>query len=1597
MPQTRGYQQEMLEESMRRNIVIALDTGAGKTHIAVLRMKIESERESKKVCWFLVPTVALAHQQHNVIRSHLPVSVGLISGALEPDQWKDKGLWLRVLETYKIVVTTHAILLNALRHGYIDLGRDISLLVFDEAHHAADKHPYNMIMQEFYFGLPVRPDPTAGERVDVNDKVRPIILGLTASPIFGGDVEKAFRKIEANLDCIIRAPQMHRAELAGFVYPPEFKYVVYTAPEYQLEGIPPTASLVSLKTVLDSLEIEEDPYVIALREKLQRTPPGAERTRTDQKLSKTVSKKDTYTHKGIRDFYRAADEICSDLGEWSADWYIYTVLKQVRESQGMFPEFSSVLNSREYRYLVDAFSRVQAAPVSYEVDEIISRSSDKVRRLVDALLAEKEFFEGHGEEYRGLVFVTRRDAVLALTEILTNHPQTKDAFQVGSLLGSSDSAHRKSFLDITRRLLKVDANKTLDNFRTGEFNLIIATAVAEEGLDIQACCSVIRWDPPPNMVSWKQSRGRARQKRSTFTVMLTDETGMDNVTHWLETEKRMTELYNSERTKEVGLGAEVDDVEDNPREFHMPSTGALLTLDSAIEHINHFCAILPWSGRSAHKPIFDIIPHQYPPEWHTYGGEVPVQLGPFGCTITLPRQIDASFRTFTTPVIHRTKVSAQRHVAFDAYLALYQHDLLDDHLLPFGPEKESEVNLLLQEVQKRHGTARVTIDGMPPMRLLTQMPIAALKDEEMPILHSPDRGSFRVCVRSSSSPLPTADHHLVPRAREYTRCLLSPLFGSRLQWDKTDFGYLFLPSEELGASRWDARRDTHEENLDRSALTAQPLFSRAHWFGEHEIRRYGKAYRFLRWRMKPVSGEEKTALAERYAPGEDEALLGEIHYPLLEVKPLAPRMNFLLPIPPEAKGDDAASQKPVLLIPEYASIGLISSHEAQFSMWAPSILRYLAMANTVHSMREKLLAPRPNLLDIPLNILMTAASAPVAQEHMNYQRLETLGDTVLKYLTSINLMAQYRYWHEGYLTRRKDHAVSNASLAKAAIEKKLYLWIIRDRFSPKKWKPVYLEPEVTKQTVPAPETAGEEVKPRQEISTKVLADVVEALIGAAYVHGGVELGRECIQLFELGIAMESLPSRMDEMLGRVEEFDEYPTQLSAVEDILGHTFTRKALLVEALTHASFQSDLPTVSYERMEFLGDAVLDMIVTDYLYHAPGKNYSPGHMHMRKMAVVNAHFLAMICLRASTAYDASMPVWTREGGVRMQADPRRVYLWQCLLHSSVPVLDEQNLAFARWEGPNGRARIEHALEHGDAFPWAALTALQAPKFLSDMVESLLGAVFIDTRGSLDAVRDVLRRLGLLPVLERIVRDEVHIRDPISQLSLWASKRGERIRYVMPKRTARCTVLWDDVEVLTMEEVWHGRASVEEVRYKAAEKALGMVQDPVSRLELWTAKRKLPVEHVSLQGEDGTLASVVFVDGEEIARVVSCGGAEKEEEMRHAAATEALKLLEDPQWRLLVWAANRGMDLEYVMEDVEGVPTCSVLVGGVELASRKQDTRRFAKPEEVQAVVARAAMKILDSKDLEKRERAEETGENDDGQWDDWTLDQQTVAPEGW
>ena len=322
------------------------------------------------------------------------------------------------------------------------------------------------------------------------------------------------------------------------------------------------------------------------------------------------------------------------------------------------------------------------------------------------------------------------------------------------------------------------------------------------------------------------------------------------------------------------------------------------------------------------------------------------------------------------------------------------------------------------------------------------------------------------------------------------------------------------------------------------------------------------------------------------------------------------------------------------------------------------------------------------------------------------------------------------------------------------------------------------------------------------------------------------MGYECTKYFDLGLNWQPTPDRIDQILSRVEqlteqEIENLPLQLLDVEKMLGYTFRQKLLLVEALTHASYQSDSRTPSYERMEFLGDSVLDMIVTDYLYHAPGKNYSPGHIHLRRSAVVNGHILAYICLKTQLRVEAVMPRPNVNGQIEVTSDAQDIFLWKCLLHSSHKVLEDQQNTFARFR--KRRDEIEDSLMNGTIFPWAALTRLQAPKFFSDMMESIIGAAFLDCGGSITVVRDILVRLGIMPLLEHIVLDDVDVLHPVSRLSLWAQKHDKEIQYDLRRvdGKATCTILVDGKEEVTVADEWRGKPSQDEVKFAAAEMAI--------------------------------------------------------------------------------------------------------------------------------------------------------------------------------
>lgn len=331
---------------------------------------------------------------------------------------------------------------------------------------------------------------------------------------------------------------------------------------------------------------------------------------------------------------------------------------------------------------------------------------------------------------------------------------------------------------------------------------------------------------------------------------------------------------------------------------------------------------------------------------------------------------------------------------------------------------------------------------------------------------------------------------------------------------------------------------------------------------------------------------------------------------------------------------------------------------------------------------------------------------------------------------------------------------------------------------------------------------------------------VEALIGSAYLHGGPDAAISCLQIFGLGMDWTPIPLMIKTIINRAPVGQRMPFDTKLLESMIGYEFRMKILMIEALTHGSYMVDAQTVSYERLEFVGDAVLDMIVVDYLYRADGKQYSPGQMQLIKAAVVNEHFLGYVCLRTQSTTTTFLPKADRHGSISHIQSSQNMFLWQFLLHSSQEILSEGSRIVKRYQSE--RSAIEDALMSDHVFPFAALVGLDIPKVFSDVIESLLGAVYLDSGGSMMRAISVLETLGIMSVLRRIVSDDVDVTHPVSQLYIWASKNSQTLEFVETKVDGRLkmVVVLNGKELLA-EEVERGQSRKSQLKAVVAEKAI--------------------------------------------------------------------------------------------------------------------------------------------------------------------------------
>lgn len=1306
----REYQLEMLEESLKRNIIVTMETGTGKTQVAVLRIQAELEKSSPdKIIWFLAPTVALCEQQAKVLRSQIPsVQIKFLSGADGIDTWTDTRTWDDYLRGAHIVVSTHQVLLDAISHAFVRIER-LSLVIFDEAHNCVGKHPGSKIMASYHA------HKAAGRPV-------PSILGLTASPIMNSKLD-ALETIEKTLDSICKSPTIHREELMSIVKQPAMHRLFYS----QSEPAPYTQTMNNLANVYLNLDIYKDPYIVRLRtDKSERSQVA---------LRKALKERNTYTSNQIKSLWRRSGEIQKELGSWAADYFIFTsisgFLASVKTNDSWFREWEI----EEKQYLSEALGRIDASrPPPLDDTTPSGDISNKVEVLIRELSSSVD-------GTIGIIFAQEIAIVAVLAHMLSIHPLTKDRFQVGVMVGTSNHAAKKRDIGT---LNKAGDCRDLERFQNGTLNLLVATSVLEEGIDVPACNMVICFDKPANLKGFIQRRGRARMRESKLVLLLDNPTR--KVDEWIALEEEMKKRYE-EDLRYIQELVELEESEQPAVEpLYIPETGARIDFDQAKSHLEHFCRQISIQQYANSNPYYIFK------RTRTSLKQSPK----ITATVILPMALPAEIRRIESCGWWFSEKNASKDAAFQAYVAIYKAGLLNDNLLPINHELMSSYDTRagLAEVRERWSpwTQIARAWGQQQeiyqrrLRLIDQYGnIMCEFDASLPVPFSEAPGfdvfwdpykSWRVEL-GEMKVLPVHDLH-----NDQGPALMDLAYRHRKldMRDSTQILHFRSPTQDIPFQELLGQKCVEGTCLDDTTLIRD---------------NNGVPYILKAW--VPFLDPESLAMEMlRNENLRDQPL----DFPWLMLKKLSRRRNFLHPVHAEELASSKESKRDPIRIPAHrCRMDGIHASNVYFGALIPSIIHKVEVYLVANELRNTLLK---DVRYSDLSLVSTAINSPGTGEGTNYERIEFLGDMILKMFATATVTANNPNYPEGFLDAVKTSIVSNARLCRSAVETGLDKFILKKGFKGKKWQPLYVEDLVKADII---------MDDKRQMSTKTLADVVEALIGAAFIDGGLPKALACIRIFLPEIEWRSLESARDALFNHTSHSTKLIAPLCPLEELIGYPFNNKNLLVEAATHSSYSFVNSTGScMERLEFLGDAVLDRIVTSVIWDFE-RELDQREMHLFRTASVNADILGFLCMEWTIPQEVTeiakdtttikkqieIPFWKfmryslRDMGVRQQAAEKSYEL------EKEPILD--------------------AIKNSKGYPWVELAHLNIPKFFCDFFESMLGAIWVDS-GSIDACTSFVERAGILPYLRRMLRDGVDVLHPKNHLGILAGKYHKTVEY---------------------------------------------------------------------------------------------------------------------------------------------------------------------------------------------------------------------------
>ncbi|XP_028835803.1 interferon-induced helicase C domain-containing protein 1-like isoform X2 [Denticeps clupeoides] len=511
----RAYQMDVAKPALNgENIIICLPTGSGKTRIAVYVARDHLDRRRRqslpgKVV-VLVNKVVLVEQHYNEEFNKFlktQYNVERISG--------ESVLKMAVSDTLKtndVIVCTAQILENSLLESEISF-TDISLLVIDECHHTKKGGVYQQIMARF---LEEKLKNIKRTKANIDVKPLPQILGLTASIGVGGatkqdKAQEHILRICANLDAV----------------------KIMTAPlEQQLKD--------NSKRVIMAKRRAKDPFGDLIRCIMRRihdranlrpsVDVGTQRyeqwiVEEEKEAAKQGDQRRRVCAKHLRQYSEALHQSNSIRMSDAYNFLLTFYRDELRKKRPTVDDGPAVRQTETEKFLFKQFEDTRG-----QLEELTKHpeyENSILTELRTSIL--KEFTRR--DEVRGIIFTETRLSAIALHKWIQENRKFEDVtVQSSYLIGAGDQS-------VVKPMTAKEKNDVLKKFHEGDVNLLIATSVAEEGLDIQKCNVVIRYCLVTNEIAMIQARGRGRAEDSVYIVIGVEGSGVDErekVNEWRE-------------------------------------------------------------------------------------------------------------------------------------------------------------------------------------------------------------------------------------------------------------------------------------------------------------------------------------------------------------------------------------------------------------------------------------------------------------------------------------------------------------------------------------------------------------------------------------------------------------------------------------------------------------------------------------------------------------------------------------------------------------------------------------------------------------------------------------------------------------------------------------------------------------------------------------------------------------------------------------------------------------------------------------------------------------------------------------------------------